>query len=489
MLGGFRFLLAFPLLALTSCGSRSSTDSGLDDADASFPPNGGSLAGGGAAPSVAASGSGGAASSSGGSGGMGVTAGPTPGSCEPTLGFDVFAQTTTSHDTFGLISGDWNQDGKLDLAAVNGANSFVITVYLGLGDGTFSPGTDYAASEGQGIISAGDFDGDGNSDIAVAYDFFGVVSLYRGRGDGTFLPRTDTMPPAFPTSLKALTVGDWNQDGLDDVALNGERVRVLLSSGDGKLVQVADYPGGGAGLDRGDLNGDGKLDLAASEQGGQVQLLLGGGDGMFVLGNTYQPSDGVGSLLLTDLNGDGALDIAASGECAVGHQHGATLLGNGDGTFSNPVQSQDWLACDTLPPSAMDLNRDGKQDLFVGAVLLGQGDGALLAGPRTLAVGNLLGDFTGDGKLDLVVAFSPPGRLSSIQVAAGNGDGTFGVSSNLDWSLHPESLELADVDRDGKLDLIAPKGTAVEIAPGKGDGRSRLGRITRLRRKGSRSAI
>ena len=151
-----------------------------------------------------------------------------------------------------------------------------------------------------------------------------------------------------------------------------------------------------------------------------------------------------------DFNGDGKLDIAVCGDDLM------ILLGNGDGTFQNPIR----YPIAAFFVAAADFNQDGKLDLVVAdlaaasvSVLLGKGDGTFgnpIVSPTTgwnsfLAVG----DFNNDGRLDIVV-ISPP----YISVLLSNGDGTFQPPSDNDSFVGPQQLTVGDFNNDHRLDVL-----------------------------------
>jgi dienelactone hydrolase len=228
-----------------------------------------------------------------------------------------------------LVVGDFNRDGKLDLAValsskVNGTPSGTeIGVLLGNGDGTFQAPVTYSAGQAPLSVVVGDFNDDGKLDLAVANYNGNNVSVLLGNGDGTFQTAVNYAVDVAPTSVVA---GDLNGDGkLDLVVANslGNDISVLLGNGDGTFRAAMNYTAGsGPGptsVAVADLNADGKLDLAVTE--GSVNVLLGKGDGTFLESGTYTGAFGLSSIAVGDFNGDGRLDLVvpstAGGEAAV----------------------------------------------------------------------------------------------------------------------------------------------------------------------------
>lgn len=239
----------------------------------------------------------------------------------------------TGPEPVAVVTGDFNGDGIFDLAVTNencttslqgppGCSPSTVSILIGNGDGTFQPHADYAIGRMPSSLVAADFNGDGKLDLAVtnALDF--TVSVLLGNGDGTFQTQvvyaTSTPNPNF---WESLVVGDFNGDGKPDLAIScGSVVSILLGKGDGTFQPHVDSGVGGTVLAAGDFNGDGKLDLAVTEglpsgRPGLLSVLLGNGDGTFILTNQY-PSGGT-AVAVSDLNGDGKLDLLVP---SPGHQ-------------------------------------------------------------------------------------------------------------------------------------------------------------------------
>jgi hypothetical protein len=386
----------------------------------------------------------------------------------------------------GMISGDWNGDGKLDLAlATGGEQSYQIALLLGNGDGTFQSVRWVSTGQTPVSLAAGDFNGDGKLDLAVVNWAWHDIAVLLGNGDGTFQPEKLIEPGDYPDRLVA---GDFNGDGKTDLAVGvGNGVRIFLSNGDGTFqnkgifsLPAYAYP---ASLAVGDFNGDGKLDLAAAEGGlfntpalHNVAVMLGNGDGTFQAAREFDtgPGSAPNDLVARDFNGDGKLDLATADYGSGGV---SVLLGNGDGTFG-PFQ---FFAAGAHPNflSAGDFNRDGRLDLAVDdgvstvSVLLGSGDGAFQQPPRVATGSNPVfataGDFNRDGRLDIVVANS---GSNDISVLLGNGDGTFGPQDRIAVGDQPSYVAVGDFNNDGRLDLaVANSGSGdISVLLGRGDG-------------------
>ncbi len=299
-----------------------------------------------------------------------------------------------------------------------------------------------------------------------------------------------TLPSAFlsydygnyPTSV---ALGDLNGDGKLDLALtsNDGRVSILLGQGDGTLSTETDFAAGGTpcAVAIGDLNGDGKLDLVVANAGsGTVSVLLGHGNGSFDAQVAYAVNGAPQSVALADLNRDGHVDVAvASGVSdAV-----SILLGNGDGTLSPP---RDFVS-GTFPHSVAvaDLNRDGIPDLAVAnagsnsvAILLGAGDGSFGSashyGTGAGPVCVVTEDLSGDGIPDLAVADS---SANTVSILLGHGDGTFAARTDFDAGGQPVFLADGDLNGDGHPDLVVADeffypyvGISVSVLLGTGSG-------------------
>jgi len=279
----------------------------------------------------------------------------------------------------------------------------------------------------------------------------------------------DAVFPASPQgyhvgdSPLAVVVGDFNGDGLDDLAATDSAdstVSVLLGYGGGTFADSVPFPTGDTpvALALGDFDADGRLDLATADTGdGSVSVLLGYGDGSFADSLPSGVGGGPSSVAVGDFNGDGLDDLAATnaGDATV-----SVLLGLGDGTFDEDVP----YATGTAPQcvAVADFDADGHPDLVVAnqgsdtvGVLLGLGDGTF-ADQVTHLVGDepqsvAAGDFTRDGLMDLVVA--NPGS-NTVSLLYGQGDGSFVLKASYAAAGAPWATAVADFDGDGRTDFV-----------------------------------
>jgi len=333
------------------------------------------------------------------------------------IGFKPAVNYPVGKNPVAVAAGDFDGDGKIDLAVVNSGDASVaddggVSILLGNGDGTFRAAVNIPAGKNPVSIAVADFNGDNRPDLAIVNFDGGVgnVGILISNGNGTFQSPVDY---TVASGASMVAIGDFNSDLKPDVVVSGSSVSVLLGSGDGTFRPHVELAFGGQDIVVADFNGDGKADLATRT--GFVRIALGNGDGTFQAA-TFAASLSAG-ITLGDFNGDGKIDMFLNHFNLFAPPNspkwiGVFSAGNGDGTFQSGAST------------GLDLTSSG---------------------------GVFHDDFNGDGKLDLM----KPDNYQSILLYAGNGNGTFQKPISLNAGSSPNYAASIDLNGDKSPDIIA----------------------------------
>jgi Bacterial Ig-like domain (group 3)/FG-GAP-like repeat len=367
-----------------------------------------------------------------------------------------------------IATGDFNGDGYPDFVVGNCCDHAIgVTVFLSNPDGTLQPGKNLGVSGNFASVVVADFNQDGNLDFA-AYDYSNnTIQVFLGDGKGDF----NNAGGAYSTGGSNGTSGvnfnrmvswDFNGDGYPDLAVvsyNSQNISVMLNDGTGAFPTAVTYAdsGSGSAITTADVNGDGIYDLIVPTGSQGVDVFLGNANGTFQGAKTSTFAfNKLGNLAIGDLNGDGKLDIAvAVADTTTPHVGLAVAEGDGLGDFGTPVL----YGITTQNPSLslpapgdvkmFDLKGNGQLDLVytnltygtVG-ILYNTGTNAFAAGmfnsPVEYPAGSLsyslaLADVNHDGATDIVTSNNNYAGVTVLLNATGN-------SNTLVSSLNPSAV-------------------------------------------------
>lgn len=350
------------------------------------------------------------------------------------------------------------------------------------------PATYPTSSTTYGIVAA-DFNGDGNSDIAVVGSNFPgfFIDIFFGNGDGSFQSKVRYLGTGSGGSSTRLRAAYFNGDGKPDLAVthvtNG-LVSILINNGDGTFQSQVDYSTGGDlpyEMVTADLNGDGKIDLAFTHEinysvcipeaicppsptSSNVSVLPGNGDGTFQPATTNTINGSTVGLAVLDANGDGKFDLAALNST----QKGVYLLyGLGNGLFQSAQGNFTYSSSYNNTLRSVDLNSDSIPDLFMSdsnsgqvSMYLGAGNGQYLT-PTYASAGikSEADDLNKDGLLDLIGIWS-----GSFNIMLGAGNGTFLPAEMYAVGGNLQGVAVADFDKDGLPDLAVANSSTSAIS-------------------------
>jgi hypothetical protein len=394
--------------------------------------------------------------------------------------FSAGTPVAVGNDSDALATGDFNGDGKADLAATTLSSSGGVSVLLGDGAGGLAPAQIFTVGGNLRSIAAGDVNGDGKVDLLTGNLFGPNVGILIGNGSGSFAAVVNANTGA--TAVKSVAIGDFNQDTRTDIAVatSANTVAVVLANVDGSFGSPTSFAVDSSpqSVLAKDLNGDGKLDLVTANVGaGNASVLLGNGLGSFAPKKSYVTGLGAFFVASSDLNGDSKLDLAVPN---AGSNNVSILPGDGSGGFAGARSFGVGLTPTSI--AGGDFNRDGKVDLAVTnsnqnsvSVLLGNNTGSFGADvkypagsiPRDVVVA----DFNDDADLDLAVANSVP-NTNGVSILLGNPTGVFGAPTTFTSGTSTYAITSADFNKDGNVDLaVVNNGDSnVSVLLGAGNG-------------------
>lgn len=382
--------------------------------------------------------------------------------------------TTNNPQFYSLAAGDFNGDSKQDILA---GSSSSLAVFYGNGDGTLqTPQT--LPSPASGSFVAADLNQDGLTDVAYVASADSAsttqsLQVLLGSSSGQFTNGINLLLNLSNTPYLLVATGSTNGGKNVNLAVNGDNISILKGDGKGGFALGQSFALSGSVTP--EIRSDGTTDLAVSAALG-LTLLSGNGDGTFQ-GLTTQPVSGASTA--ADVNGDGLTDVLyldPSGTLT-------TALGRGNGTFSVISPSAKGTPSNSNILITGDFNADGKLDTAAilaghgighGAttqqdselfLFIGNGDGTFQPAKAWVdlqvvgAAGAIVGDFNGDGVLDVVAQYlnyyaGPP--LAGLVFLPGIGDGTFGtpVPFSQSTTLAAGQILSADLNNDKRPDLI-----------------------------------
>jgi len=352
--------------------------------------------------------------------------------------------------------------GRQDLVVTNPnfanngglGSSNIISVLLSNGDGTYQPAATVTVGNNPVSVAVGDFNGDGKPDLAVANAGSNTISVLIGKGDGTFQAPVSYAVGTNPVGVFA---GVFTSSGHQDLVVSNSgaftsggssSISFLKGNGNGTFQTATSFSSGGSnplGMAMGDFNGDGKLDIAVANSNisgagaANVAVLLGNGNGTFQAPVTYTAATQPFLIVAQDLNKDGKPDLVMT-DMDKSDSNVWVLINKADGTGAFKPAVAVPAGGRTQGIAVGDFNKDGDVDLAVTAggsggfsIILGNGDGTFQA-PRTFSISRpqdlVAMDLNQDGNLDLAIVQDLRNSASSnvngdVAILLGNGNGTF----------------------------------------------------------------
>lgn len=385
------------------------------------------------------------------------------GASFPIPGLAAHAILPTGYLPTAVVAGDFNEDGKMDLAISNGGDN-TITILLGKGDGTFQlPELLYTAGQSPSWITTARLSSSGHLDLIVADGDSKIIEVFNGKGDGTFTPGVQATVPQIPSFVAA---GDFNHDGKQDILVGlvidagavEPPFEVLFGNGSGsfsgtlmppKLDNPFDAPLSASWYSVGDVNVDGFDDIVATWAGAESQLYLNSAGSEFVVSDPFNPWVSPFVMELADLNGDGCPDAVFVDARA----YVEVETGNCDGTFNAAAHPIGFAGDYDYALKVVDVDGDGKLDVVASAATV-QGGGPGYG----LDAGYLVSVLRGDGKggLSAPAIYSGTTDQYSLAVADLNGDGYPEIVT-----IGPDTNNAVLLTNDGSGGFGAPQGISL----------------------------
>lgn len=365
-----------------------------------------------------------------------------------------------SHPT---ILADVDGDGDLDIVASNRTNR--VTVTFNEGDETFSPFVAYDVAALVESIAVGDIDGDSDVDIVTASLSTQSVSMLLNNGDGSFSQEIVIGSTGGPVNTVEIADIDNDLDN-DLIVVNGGNVGILLNQGSAVFAAPTVFPAGifPNAVAISDIDGDLDLDLmVANRQSSDISILFNDGQGAFSSGPTVAVDNEPTGVSSGDLDSDGDFDMVVV-STSIGIDEGLTIwLNDGNGTFSQAAAFD--LSTFGIGPVLGDWDGDGDLDISVAGLafreiqLFRNDSGSFVSAnnvlTNTLTTGFALGDIDGDSSPDFVARDETRFRVVNNQ-----GNGEFPASVSLPTGFGPEGIVVGDLDGDSDLDMAIQNSSA-----------------------------
>ncbi|CAF3389526.1 unnamed protein product [Rotaria socialis] len=385
----------------------------------------------------------------------------------------ITLSTGTNSNPQSIAIGDLNQDNRLDICVANsGSNN--VAVFLGHGNGYFTPSIQFSTGDGSNpaSVAIGDVNSDHQLDICVSNSGTSNIGVLLGLGNVNFASQT-IYTTGVISNPYSLTVADFNNDNRSDITVSDygtDTAVVLLDFDPTNFQHQTTYPTGigsnPSSITVGDFNNDNQLDIAvANSDGDNIGVLLEYGNGSFSTQAIYSTGNTSGpcSISVGDFNSDGWLDIAVANFRA---NNIGVLLGYGNGTFASQETYSTGINSSPSSIAVGDFNNDIILDIAVAnvlgnnvGVLVGYGNGTFgtqktySTGSNSFPLSVTVADFNNGSILDITVA-NLMGQNVGILLRYGNGTFATQVTYSSSFSIDPISITIGDCNNDSILDIV-----------------------------------